>query len=395
MNTSLKNKLLSSCKKIAAVSVRLHSKDHCSYQLIVTEYKAGSLDIIKRESHIETDKELKSLIPDKMPVLINIEGWGVLLKEAQFDEEGQLKGQIVPNIDDFTLYPYQQGQNGFVAIIRTETLNDIYTRLQSIIKDIVMLSVGPMHICSLIDLLSLEEDVYAGAYHLIIEGGFVKSVKTDLKDRMISYKYGEDIVSNVHLVLLALCSDFISARRGEDVISQALLQEYAYKKLMIFTGWFILGTLFIALFINYLFFDHYNKMFNQISGQYALNENILKQLKDAETELKGKQALVLKGGLEGQTNFAWYTDRIVELMPAKLILNQMAVHPDEGKIQKRKEISFRENTIVIIGETEEALAVHEWITKLEDENWVKDVDLVYYGQDEPNEPAMFNIEVLY
>jgi hypothetical protein len=380
---------------VAAIGVRLHSKERWSYNVLVVQKRKGKVTIVERKSGIENEDELQRFIPNNTPVLITIEGWGVLIKQAQFNDEGAITSQLVPNVNDFELYPFRQGDNGFVAIIRSETLQEVYGRLQTSLKDIIGLSVGPMAMFSLIKLLSLEGRISAGAYQIILDREKVSGIKAQVKDELISYKFKEDVVTSIHLPLLGQCISFFDGQRNADTISLALLQEYSYKKLMVFTGWVVLGALFIGLFINYLFFDHYNKSFNQISGQYSLNESILKRLKEAELELKVKQELVMKGGLEGQTQFAWYTDRIIELMPQHLILNKLSVHPSDGKIKMQKEIVFQENILLIEGETKEVLAIHHWLQKLKEEEWVKEVDMVYYGQEEPNESASFNLELIF
>ncbi|MBR8534947.1 hypothetical protein KDU71_05190 [Carboxylicivirga sediminis] len=395
MNHLLQHKLLATCSRVAAVSVCLNNKESWSYNALVLENRKGDYKVVDRKSSIQSEKELERFLPDKAPVIINIQGWGVLIKKAQFDDNGELTGQLVPNIEDFELYPYRQGKTGFVAIIRTETLQEVYLNVQKYIKDIIEISVGPMCIAPLIASLSLEGKIIAGSYVLNIEHNEITTAKP-LSDESISgYKFGDDVISGPHLPLLALCISFFEARLGSDAFSKALLEEYSYKRLMFYAGWSVLVALFIGLFVNYLFFDKYNKDYNQISGQYALNENILKQLKEAESDLAVKRELVLKGGLEGQTSFAWYCDRLVELMPANLTLTQIAMHPEVSKVQKSKEIQFEENTILIVGETTDALAIHKWLSQLKREDWVKEVDLVSYSQDEADVPAKFNLKLLF
>lgn len=375
------------------MSVCLSNKEDRTYNVLVVEKRKGLYAIADRKSGISSEKELEAFLPNNAPVMMNIEGWGVLIKEARFGEDGELTGQPVPNPEDFEIYPFSQGKTGHVAIIRTETLQEIYSRVQPHIKDLVGVSAGPMVIGSLITTLGLEGDVTTGSYQLTVDRGVIQKIKSVSETGVSNYKFGDDTISGSYLSLLALCIDFFEGKSMQDALSNALLQEYSYKRLMIYTGVVVLAVLFVGLFVNYLFFDSYNKEYNRISGQYALNENILKQLKAAEADLKIKRQLVAKGGLQGQTAFAWYTDRLVQLMPSSLTLNRLSVHPELGKIQKGKEIQFTEKTILIEGETMDALAIHEWMSRLEKEEWVKQVDLVSYNQDEASEPAMFNLEL--
>jgi hypothetical protein len=162
-----------------------------------------------------------------------------------------------------------------------------------------------------------------------------------------------------------------------------------------FLGIGALVILFFGLVINYFLFDYYHKKYNQISGEYSLNETLIRKLDQKQDELAGAEELMLKVGLEGQTRFAWFADRLVQLMPSGIILTRLSIQPPDGKLQQGYEMEVKENTIIIEGQTTETLNVHRWVQHIKREEWVEDVEFTSFSQGESKEQAIFSLELIY
>ena len=389
----LQNKILSTVNKVVAVNVHLLDKDRYCYQALTLEKKKGKVIITDRRSNIGTDQKLQSILPANCPLLINIEGWGVLIKEVDFDNDGNFNKQVLPNMTDFEIYSYNQKNKGYIAIIRTKLLQNIITRLESLKANIIEITVGPYDVVYLKDKININHQVQTGGYCLTLKDDLLAAIKPITNAVCENFEYNNDIVSSLHLLPLAQGSRFFNGSYANDLINLVLLKEFSYKLLTIYSKWFVLGLLFISLFVNFFMFDIFNKQYDQISGAYSVNENVLKQLEQTKQKLQQNQVLVKKSGLAGQKMFAWYADKMVELMPQELQLTKLSVYPQTKKIQKNKEINFENNVIAVEGETSDVLAVHRWIKHLKNEKWVQDVELVYYMQNERNKMATFNLEL--
>ena len=396
MQERIQNIALKTVNKLAAVTVLIKGKDSVLFHVVLLEKSKGEIIIREEKQNIPEIKELIEFIPKDYPVILNIEGWGVLIKKAEFDSNGEIKGAVVPNNNDFTVFPYQINENkGFVAIIRTELLEQIELDIGEQFKDCIYISVGPFDVIQLFNVLNLSGNCIIGSWEILFDQGAIKEIKSSHHEKTDIYSIGSETISSNNVLGLAIGIKLLSGNWDADELNKDRIADYAYKKLMFITGWSFLILLFLGLLVNYFLFDHYNKVYNRISGEYQLNESILEQLKQSESELKQKEEMVARGGLTGNTIFAWYSDQLISIMPVKIVLTRISIQPMERKMQKGKEVLFTPNLITITGNTKESLLVHEWINLIKKENWVDRVDLISFSNEEKIKPAQFTIELNY
>ena len=395
MNAVIQNRILNTVSRAAGITVVLEGNGEMSYDAVLVEKKKGILEITDRKRQM-SEESLKAFIPKGYPVVFTIEGWGVLVKEANFDEEGRIAGSLMPNIEDFETYPLQKDGKGYVSIIRKELLEGIKEKIGKFRFDILSLSAGSLNVSYIIPALDIEGgELLAGNRLFSIKENAIAGIRNVTADETTGYKMGNDIISSCYLAAFASVVKFFSGFYDSGNSNQELLEEFAYKKLTVFSAWGVLSGLLLALLINFLVFDSLSKQYDEISIEYRMSESVLEQLKTAEAELKKVEELVEKGGLDGYTRFAWCADRIVELMPEAITLTNLGIQPVEGKIQRNREIGFRQNTIVITGETSESLLINRWIDLLKNEEWISEVQVQSYSGVNDNRSALFGLEISF
>ena len=392
MHPLIQNRLLNGISKLAGLTIHLTSRDSMVYNAVLVEKKGQKLIITDHNQEMNAD-QVQNFIPRNCPVLLNIEGWGVLVKKASFNEEGELTGNLVPNPDDFQVFTYRQDNRGFAAVIRKEHFNGILEQINQFAFEIAEISCGPFAVGSLIELLNLEGNTVAGNWNLEISNGIIEEVKTLPENKSVGYKLDDDIVYSMYLQAFAQIVQFYSGYYSDEDLNFEFRKEIAYKRLSVLVGWTALLFLLGALLVNYFWFENLSKKYNAISSEYSLNESVLKQLKVAENELKQTEDLILKGGLVGSSSFAFFSDRIALCLPNGITLTRMEILPLKGKMIAGKEIRFDNETITIEGETFDILLIDRWINNLKKEVWVKDVRLDSFFNDGYNEPSVFKMTV--
>lgn len=388
----IQNRFLNGISKLAGLTVHLTGRDSMVYNVVLVEKKKQKLIITDRKQAMNAD-QVQNFIPRNCPVLVNIEGWGVLVKKANFNDEGELTGNLVPNPDDFQIFTYRQGNIGFAAVIRNEHFNVMFEQITQFPFEIAGISCGPFAIGDLIEILNLDGNVIAGNWNLEVTNGFIEEIIVLPENVSVGYKLGDDIITSVYLPAFAQVVQFYSGVYGKEFFNIELLKEVAYKRLSVVVGWAILLFLLGGLFVNYFWFDKLSKDYNAISSEYSLNESILKQLKVAEEELKQTEDLMEKGGLVGSSSFAFFSDQLASCLPNGIILTRMELLPLKGKMMAGKEIQFEDQTIIIEGETYETLFIDRWINNLKKESWVRDIRLDSYFNDGDNEPSVFKMTI--
>ncbi len=392
MHPLIQNRLLNGISKLAGLTVHLTGRDSMIYNAVLVEKRKQKLIITDQKQEMNAD-QLKVFIPRNCPVLINIEGWGVLVKKATFNEDGELTGSLVPNADDFEVFTHRQDNSGFAAVIRKEHFTGILEQIKHFGFQIADISCGPFAIDSLIKLLNLEGNIIAGNWSLKISDGFIEDVKMLPEKQSVGYKLDDDIIYSPYLPSFAQIVQFYAGYYSEENLNFEFRKEISYKRLSVLIGWAALLFLLGALLGNYFWFESLSKRYNAISSEYRLNETVLQKLKIAETELKQTEDLIIKGGLVGSSSFAFFSDRIASCLPNGITLTRMEILPLKGKMISGKEIQFFNQTIIIEGETYEVLLIDRWINTIKKEDWVKDVRLDSFFNDGDNEPSVFKITI--
>lgn len=392
MHPLIQNRLLNGFSKLAGLTIHLTGRDSMVFYAVLVEKKKQKLIITDHKQEMNAD-QVQNFIPRNCPVLLNIEGWGVLVKKATFNEEGELTGNLVPNPDDFQVFTYRHDNHGFAAVIRKEHFTGMLEQINKFAFEIAEITCGPFAVGSLIELLNLEGNTVAGNWSLEISNGLIEDAKILSEKKSVGYKLDDDIVYSGHLPAFAQIVQFYSGYYSDVDLNFEFRKEIAYKRLSVLVGWAALLFLLGTLLVNYFWFENLSKEYNAISSEYSLNESVLKQLKVAENELKQAEDLILKGGLVGSSSFAFFSDRIALCLPNGITLTRIEILPLKSKMIPGKEIQFGNETITIEGETYEILLIEGWINNLKKEVWVKEVRLDSFFNDGDNEPSVFKMTV--
>ncbi len=380
---------------ISGVTVSFQNRNDKIFHLVVLKKKKNHLTIKTCETNISSLEELKNLLPQKCPVVLNIEGWGVLVKEISSDAKGNIDDNLLPeNNNDFEFFTHVQPEKTFVSIIRKEMIEKVLDDFGHLGFNIAGISAGPCSIAILSSLLDLEGSYLVGNWLLEFRNHEIKKIKTCSTEEISYYEFGGDNIPSQLIGALSLSVKYASGILGNEVINKNLNSGFAYRRLSFISGAFVLLLLFLGLFTNFMLFNKLTKEYEYVNREYLKNETQISELKSAEEELNKQKQIIERTGLEGGNRFAWYADRIAFLMPSKIILERMSFHPLEKRVQTDKEVTFYNNITILEGETTNILQVHEWISNLKRENWISDIELASYTGIKNTKAGTFSIEII-
>ncbi len=393
MNQWLQHKVLTTVKQIAGVSIRLQGKNSFSFNLVVVGKEKGKVKIVARSLGLDSYDALFEKIPKGCPVMANLEGTGVLIKPAEFGEDGQVKGQIVSDASQFIIESYVRDGKGLVSIVRKDLHERVLEEFSKGKLDLISLRSYPFSIENLSAIIPLNGEHVIGGWKFNFTDEHIESIKPYSGEHFENYQVGDDLLHSDHLVAYADCLGFFMGNYDESEVNHTCLSEYVYKKMTQLLGWGVLAFLFLTLTANYLVNDSYRKKYDVIAGEYDKNKSLLQQLKKSESDLNKKESLIIKGGLSGTNDKTWYIDRAISLMPNQLVLSYLSFNPVLKKVRPGKEILLKNNAISIEGETKDTRYVHQWLTALKKENWIKEVEMISYVREEVEKPAVFQLEI--
>lgn len=379
MVAGLRNFLFGSMRRIAGVTVSFKNREEIVYHAIIVSKNRNSITIDSTVSGCNTLEKIKEALPQNCPVVVNIEGWGVLVKKLSKNTDGVVDTTLIPdNNDDFEVFMHDQTENVIASVVRKELLTEVITEFRRLSLNLAGMSAGPGAVGLLIPILGMDGKQPVGSWSLEIVGNEITEIKTLQEQEYCEYYFGGESVSSLLLGSLGLVVGYLSGNTGSEPVNDNLNGAFVYRRLTFLSTLAVFLILFAALVINFLLFDRYSKKYDTVSNEYIRNETIIRELRNAEEELKKREAIISGTGLERKNQFAWYSDRLALLKPAKVLLTRLAIQPPERKIQVGREIIFKSNLLIVEGETSDLIQVHYWINHIRKEEWVLDIELASY-----------------
>ncbi|WP_062128397.1 hypothetical protein [Geofilum rubicundum] len=320
----------------------------------------------------------------------------MLVKRIDSDSKGHVDSNLLPeNNSDFQLFVHEQPENSYVSIVRVEMLDRILDGFHGLGLNVAGVSAGPFSIGILSSLLEPEGRCLVGNWALEFNNHEIIEVKTLPEEEISNYDFEGECISSLLIGAYSLAVKYASGILGSEAVNENLNTGFAYRRLSFITVAFVFVLLFLSLFVNFLLFDKYSKDYELVTSDYLRSETLITELRSSEEELLKRKQIITRAGLEGNSQFAWYADRIASLMPSKIVLSRLAFQPAERRMQPGREVIFTRSSSILEGETTDILKVHEWIGYLKKEPWIVDVEIVSYNRAEDVKTGTFSLEIVF
>lgn len=156
----------------------------------------------------------------------------------------------------------------------------------------------------------------------------------------------------------------------------------------------VLLLFFMMVLGNFLFNIHLRQEYETAQSELYFNQRNNKQQQD--TQKKQAHILSLYQSLPNRS-IALIADRIASYVPQKLVLNSLLFFPLEGteynSVQQNKKIKFKENFILIEGETEIPGGVSLFTQFLEKDQLFSNVKIVSLVKDKDSSIFTFELNI--
>ena len=380
----------SGLNKLISVSINLSSE--------FPELDGGSFVLSNGDVNFESDiNDFKKEEILKFPVVLTIEGKGVLHKFTETSSDKIKLRNIIPNIKEEDFYiNYTQNANGtWVSIVRKDVVSKILEDKGVSIDNIVDLYLGPTAIQWLTK-MSNELPSFVGGSELTYQNNQLQSIRKSseghLKNRLI---FGADLEFNKHLSFIGALVSFSkknSFHKNEfwTKNTSTLKDKKTFQNTLKLT----LAILLLVFMGNMVFNQVLNGTYNEKAALALKNTDLVNQSVALQEEEDLKKEFIEKLGLEVNPQFAVFSDEIGETVPQSIQLSRLIVNPLKKAIRKKKLIEFKKEIIEIGGFCKSSQVCNEWVQELRTLNWVKKIELVEFKFNKDN-IGEFIIEVSY
>ncbi len=380
----------SGLNKLISVSINLSSE--------FPELEGGSFILSKGDVNFELDiNDFKKEDISKLPVVLTIEGKGVLHKFVETSIDKIKLRNIIPNIkeEDFYVNYIPNEVGTWVSIIRKDLVSKILEEKGILIDNIVDLYLGPTGIQWLTE-MSDELPAFVGGSELTYKSNQLESIRKSssghLKNRFI---FGVDLEFNKHLAFIGALVCF-SKRNSNHKNETWTKNNKTLKDKKVFQNSvkLTLGVLLFVFMGNMVLNQILNSTYNEKAALALKHSDLVNQAVALQEEEELKREFIQKLGLEVNPQFAVFSDEIGETVPQSIQLSKLIVNPLKKAIRKKKLIEFKKEIIEIGGFCKSSQVCNEWVQELRTLSWIKKIELVEFKFNKDN-IGEFIIEVSY
>jgi Tfp pilus assembly protein PilN len=382
-----------------------------SYELnlVVLKKQKSSLVTEKQSEGLSAFKEAAALIGSEIPIIIIINGKGVIHRKVDVhenDSSTMLLNKILPNAsaNEFVIQKtVLNSTQAFISVIRLNSLTEILNQLiTNKMTSIAGCSLGPFAINDLLPLISTDainnENIVIGNYQLQVREQQITEINTATLSDNKNIVVGNESIPEKSLIAFATALSYFTGNDNgilNSIQVNNLKEEFYQKQKFEVRGWAVLAVTFLILMINYFVFNNYWSKNNAMNAQLTLTQSALQRYEKLKTEFAQKKEFLEQNGLLDHSRTSYYADQLAGNLPASIQWTGLNIHPlKKKKASDETETLFFENKLISIsGNCQRSTDLNDWMKEIKKQTWVKDVTLVDYKQENAKEDGVFLMEI--
>lgn len=360
---------------------------------VLTAKKTGTKVDVVSKREFDTFEKLNSKIDKKTPVLLVIDGKGVLNKQINYNEEQDVKW--LKNVDLKTIYftSFKTNESTYISFCRKSLINENITPFLDNKYEILDVYLGSF-LGALLHNSIDSETFISNELKLDFENKSLQSFSKKSDNESQKYTIGNDLVYSHELPLYGtMLHFFLNLDSIEKSIDSSLnREEIIYKKAFNYLGIGILATFLIALLSSYLFIQYYSSKNMELNTENVYSNKMYQRIVDLENQREEKLKLINQSGTFSKQYLSFYAFELTKSTPSTITLNELNIFPIEKEVRPEKEINFHSESIKIKGETFQENSIDEWLNNIKKMPWIRSFEITSLKKDKNNK-TLFEINI--
>ncbi|RYG54871.1 MAG: hypothetical protein EOO01_00200 [Chitinophagaceae bacterium] len=388
-------KVVSKIFKINALQVIgiIKKDDFEEYYVLTVRRRNDKIQLTTKASYA-TFEDLMRHVSVKLPVVLLVEGKGVLNKEVDFTKEADINWY--KNIDFNSIcYTSIKGlKSTFMSFCRKGLVSDTKVLFEQNGFQVVDLYVGSLLSSLLYPSVNIDT-IVSGDLALGFTAGKLSAVnRADAPHHNIQYQVGEDSIPGSFMALYGAVVDFFV--NSGDVSRSDLLslnkEEVVYKKAFERTGVTILVVFFVTLLTSYFLIQYYGTQNVAYNLQKVYSAQSYQATLDLEKQRDQKKKLLAESGFLSKNFMSYYAYEIIRGIPSDIVLDRLAVSPPSKEIKVNSKLLLDHGHIMLKGETFDESSFNNWIQDLKQMKWLKHFEINSLKKNKQNK-AVFDVTI--
>jgi hypothetical protein len=381
------------------VEVCLAGADQFILNCLEVKRKGTTFSLSQQHVGLKSVEELKPILKNKPPVVLLINGKGVLTRATDITEAPprKLLHAVLPNasLDDFYVQSIPNGSGSFVSAVRRSAVESVRVTLAEL-TFVLDINVGPLLLGNLFPIIGQDNELTLSGYKLQFTEEKLAAFSRNDETGQAQIKLGDDLLD----ASLATCfgtaiehfyHPMSSATHGAELAAQQA--EMKQRNLFRVLAATVLTLLFAVLLGNFFLFDHYSNYHGELGSEMSLNATQVADVEALRSDLAIKRQLLASTGLLADQSIAWTFDQVVSTVPSEISLTALDGMPLVGKKNKRKQLVFDQTTVFVEGTVSHSDALNGWIKSLLELDHVSGVEIVTFSQPEYGLDGTFSLRL--
>ncbi|OMQ11325.1 hypothetical protein [[Flexibacter] sp. ATCC 35103] len=370
----------------------IKKNDYEIYNLLAVKKKANKISIVSKQT-FESFEILTKNINKKTPVLIVIEGKGVLNKEIDFENEADVNWQ--KNIDYNAIYytDLKGLKSNFISFCRKNIVEETISKFQKNEFQIVDIYIGSF-LASLLNNVLKKQVLFSNDLRLEFENEKLLNFTKHEEKELTLYKIGEDTISNIFLPLYGAIIHFFVKQKEVSKTTNTNInnEELIYKKAFNVLGTTILFSFFILLLLSYFIRQHYGTKNLELKQQTVYSDQSYQLILDLEAKKEKKMNILKESRALSSKFLSYYGYQIIRTIPSNISLDELNIIPLKEEYRENKKVFFNNKTIIIKGETYQEGSFNNWLEELKKMDWLQRFEIINIKKDKKNK-SIFEIKI--
>lgn len=371
-------------KKKACV-VECASLQGTSTYAALTAHTIAKELVVDKQLVVNEVSKLKVFV-DTIPVILVLNTNKVLTRKVAINSQPtQLVSSAFPNLtlSDFYFQIYTSSQNAFVSVVRKEYVHAVLEEFVDKKINIVSFSIGFGNVNGVLPFLN-KQNVTTLSHQISFESNTdtVIGVQPISDSVLESYEVEGQQIQSTHLVGLGLMiNQLLSKNIIGNIIDKNKELKKAYSEQKFFKNGLLygVGALLLILLVNAFVFNRKFTQIQLLQEEKLVFDNHRKQLEQKKNNIKKKEALVQSILNTGFSKSSFFVDRVIQIKPNSILLNQLTYQPIVKSVKKNKKIELKEKVLKVKGTSNDKKEFNNWITQLENLDFIYNVIIEEYG----------------
>ncbi len=332
-----------------------------------------------------TIEDLKIEVDNKTPMIILIDGKGVLNK--RIDPKNETDLNWIKSLDYATIHhtTFTNENFQFLSFCRKNVVEDVMHSFHLSGYQIVDFYVGSIVSVLINDSLKLGQ-IFSNDSILEFETDELTNIIKSKTDDTKEYELGGILVSNFHLSLYSAALHFYIQQKSiaKSHSEKIDKEEIVYKKAFNLIGLVSLIGFFIALLTSYLLIQYFNAQNTKLNLENIYSNQSFQLIQDLEKQKENKLQIVNEMGFTSSKFISYYSYELTKELSSEITLTALDVFPLQKDIKSNEKVVFYSKTIIIKGASINETTFNLWLENLRAKQWIDSFEILSLKKDKKN-----------